>query len=117
MKQLIENVKVGRSVVVINSSPMHRPYIGVVSKVTKTMIVADGIRYNRFTGRRCGENNSWYSQYIGIATPEKTKAVREEQQHRQIVRKLDSDSWKCFSLDELIKINTLVKEIENARTA
>jgi hypothetical protein len=73
MKKTIDQVSPGETVM-IGSGRNGR--LLKVAKVTATQIVLDsGSRFNRKTGRRCGDHSSWMDNYLHIPSDKQLAEV------------------------------------------
>ena len=113
----LESLKVGDKVKIQRSSPMAQDSLGTISRLTKTQLIVGKEKFKRDTGRRIGDRGSWYCAWASIPTKGDIKVLSEAHEKRMLINKITSCcDWKHFTLDELIKVNTVLKEIEIERS-
>lgn len=84
-KKQISDLKLGDAVVVDTESRIQPYVIGRVEKITATQITVNGVRYNKRTGIRIGDSDSWGRRQrlaetwpTGLMTIEEANKTNEE---------------------------------------
>ena len=83
--------------------------IATVEKVTKTMFTANGVRFNKETGRSVG-SDSWTTVYAFIPTEEEISAAKNADKKARLVRILGSVDFTSLNLEDLEAIYKIVKK-------
>lgn len=108
MNENFENIKVG-DVVAWNLRYGSGMMLAKVENVTKTMFTANGIRFNKKTGRSVG-SDSWSAVYAFIPTEEQVKTIKEDNTRRKLVNFLSYFNYSNLSLEDLIAIYKVVNK-------
>lgn len=108
MNENFENIKVG-DIVAWNLRYGYGTAIAEVEKVTKTMFTANGLRFNKKTGRSVG-SDSWSAVYAFIPTEKQVKTIKEGNMRRKLVDFLAKFNYSNLSLEDLIAIYKIVKK-------
>lgn len=102
-KEFLDNLKTGDKLCVDGDR------IGVVSKITKTMIILDsGLRFNKKTGFSTG-NNLYGNHYIELLTEEKINNIKLKQINRFVV----NYKYDALTQHQKIKVYELLKSFNN----
>jgi len=101
MKEWLENLKVGDTVIVSGRNEL----VCTIERMTKTQIVLKDnfTKFNRKTGRSVG-NDSWSTSYIFEPTEKEIKRITEETTRRNIINKLSRIEWKNYTTESLLNI-------------
>lgn len=87
----------------------HGSTLRVVDRTTKThIIMKDGSRYRRSTGKMIG-GDTWTYNHIMEATPEAVDVVRKEVRIANITHDIKRVDWSTLSSDTLEKIYEILK--------
>lgn len=103
-----DNIKVGDTVAWykrFNSGVM----IAEVERVTKTMFTANGIRFNKETGRSVG-SDSWTTVYAFIPTEEEISAAKNAEKKDRLVSVIDRFDFNSLDLKDLEAIYKIVNK-------
>jgi len=107
----LENVQAGDTVIYWPDSEFEPPEFVPVDRVTKTMIVANGERWLRKTGRIVGRNaRVWWPSFLSIeAVTEKTRNNAEQLivYHVERERRRDAERTIRYARLELVPVETL----------
>lgn len=103
-----ENIKVGDTVAWhkrFNDGTM----IAEVEKVTKTMFTANGVRFNKETGRSVG-SDSWTTVFAFIPTEEEISTAKNAEKKAHLVSILSRFDFTSLDLEDLVAIYKIVKK-------
>jgi hypothetical protein len=82
--------------------------IAKIDKVTKTQIVVDNARFNKYSGWQCG-SNIWNRRKIYVPTEKEISDIKEENLRNTLVYAISSFDFKRLSTDELKQVYNIVK--------
>lgn len=83
--------------------------IATVEKVTKTMFTANGVRFNRETGRSVG-SDSWTTVYAFIPTEEEISAAKNAEKKARLADIIDRFDFKSLDIEDLESIYKIIKK-------
>lgn len=107
-KKNLSEAEICETVIVWSSGGLGWRRISKISKIeriTKTMIVVEGVNYNRITGRRTG--NSRYSALIYLPDPGEIDEIRNDAKKKGLVKNLSDfqfDSLPIETLEMIIEL-------------
>lgn len=104
-----DNIKVGDTVAWYKRFGNGSIMIAEVEKVTKTMFTANGVRFNKETGRSVG-SDSWTTVYAFIPTEEEISAAKNAEKKDRLVDILDRFNFASLDLEDLDAIYKIVKK-------
>ena len=107
MVMSLENVKAGDRVV-------HNGYqlgVEIVDRVTKTMIVINGLKYRKSDGRMIGAGK-WSLCYISPASDDEICEIILKNREENARDKLRSRTFAGIPLDKLIEIEKIAREFD-----
>jgi len=111
----LQSLKPGDEVIVCGSHPGGFVCVDKVERVTKTLVVVRGIRFNRERGRSRGDG--WHRRWLAKATPEAVRKSKREAHHRSLVSRLRKTNWENVPFDILVSIDDLVPSVaDNGET-
>lgn len=109
MRDSLEDLKAGDSVIVRTGGWGIGRSVETVQKVHKLHLVVRGVKYRRDNGYSAGQ----YSRgSIEKASPEKIEEIRTEMRDRTLTHKIDSVKWRDVSLAKKIRIAEILEEEE-----
>jgi hypothetical protein len=108
MDDNFENIKVG-DIVAWNARYGNGTVLAEVEKVTKTMFTANGLRFNKKTGRSVG-SDSWNVVFAFIPTEGQVKTIKEASLRRKLINFLAKFNYSSLSFEDLTAIYNIVKK-------
>lgn len=111
----IKQLEVGNEVI-IDDRPNKQPFIDIVQRITKTMIITTSHRFKKSNGNAVA-GCIWHSSCIEEATPEAIKAIIKVKEKREAVQKVtDLVAWgKLYKLN-ISTLNKVIKVIEENKS-
>lgn len=104
-----DNINVGDTVAWYKRFGNGAIMIAEVEKVTKTMFTANGVRFNKETGRSVG-SDSWTTVYAFIPTEEEISAAKNAEKKDRLVGILDRFNFASLDIEDLDAIYKIVKK-------
>lgn len=104
MNSDLSNVQVGDKLIVCVANNKR---LVCVTRITKTQIVVDNIKYNRKTGRRLGVSN-WHYEYLRIPTESDITEIRLRTLKCTLWKRLEELKHQIANMDE----DTVTKLLE-----
>ena len=102
-----EDIKVGEKLIM--SRLWYDPQVVTVEKVTKTTFTANGIVFNKNSGRQRGAHDSYSYWYVSRATEERLAQVKMESATKKYAAYLKNFDYSKLPLETLKKIYDLTK--------
>ena len=103
----LENVKAGDRVIYNG----YRLSVEVVDRVTKTMIVIDGVKFRKSDGFMVGD--CWFRRgYISSASNDDINKVIADSNARDLREKLCSRTFARVPLEQLIEIESIASKFD-----
>ena len=105
MKEL-KDLQVGDEVVIEGLGYLRR--LAKIERMTKTLFVVKGFRFNRKTGRQ-HENLGWESKFISIPTNEQKERLLEAQRKSNIISYIEKFNFDSLSVEELLQVYNIIR--------
>lgn len=116
-KEWLAGLQVGDAVMVETSgASVSRLDERAVAKITKTQVVLnDGERYNRETGRKVGARDSFVFHFIAPLDAGRLLEYKKEVARKRAVRVMETYTWGKLTLSQLRQVEALLAEFEAAK--
>lgn len=108
MKELKDLVVGDKVVVTLQQFTTTKVCISKVERLTKTLIIVNGIKFRRCNGRRVAD--TYGCCYIKVASEEEIKKVEEETDRLRLAKNLREYNYYSLPLEKLKKIIHFIKE-------
>lgn len=102
-----EDIKVGDEVIITNS---FYEKVCRVTRTTKTLIVADNVRFNKKDGFEFGLHGYAMIPHLKRATPEALAAIMDERKRHYLISKITGYPYHTMSTEELEKVYDFINK-------
>lgn len=108
MKEL-KDLVVGDKVIVTSQQYITtKVFVGKVERLTKTLIIVNGIKFRKSDGRRVADTYGYCD--IKVASEDEIKKVEEETDRLRLAKNLREYNYYSLPLEKLKKIIHFIKE-------
>ena len=109
MKELKDLVVGDKVVVTLQQFTTTKVFVSKVERLTKTLIIVNGIKFRRSNGRRVADTYGYYCD-IKVASEDEIKKVEEETDRLRLAKNLREYNYYSLPLEKLKKIIHCIKE-------
>lgn len=108
MKELKDLVVGDKVVVTLQQFTTTKVFVSKVERLTKTLIIVNGIKFRRSNGRRVADTYGYCD--IKVASEDEIKKVEEENDRLRLAKNLREYNYYSLPLEKLKKIIHCIKE-------
>ena len=108
MKELKDLVVGDKVIVTLQQFTITKVFVGKVERLTKTLIIVNGIKFRRSDGIRVADTYGYCD--IKVASEDEIKKVEEEADRLRLAKNLREYNYYSLPLEKLKKIIHFIKE-------